>query len=164
MIIDWKTLARKDKTTIEGAKLLESKEFIVVYIGASFLSGVGKRNVENLKNFYEARKGEGVEVIYLSQDNNNKDFEKHIQEAQPNWLAVPPNTKENDELMKALENPSKPHVIAFNKIGIMCRRTTGTKDLDSKGILEKWRNKKENSPKKSNQVPSQESKDSEEKP
>ncbi|CAJ0955059.1 unnamed protein product, partial [Mesorhabditis belari] len=139
-----KTLVRRDKTTAKGVDLIKDKEFIVIYVGASFLAGSARRNVENLKKFYEIMKDEKLEIIYLSQDNNEKEFTKHFHENHGNWLAVPPGTEDNEELMKTLENPTIPHVIVYNKLGFMCRRTTGTADLEKKEILDKWRAKNQN--------------------
>jgi nucleoredoxin len=108
--------------TVNPRDVLTDK-LILLYFSASFC-GPCRRFTPTLKEFYSSNQtGEDFEVVFLSMDKSQKDYETYTSDMP--WYALP-FTENNKQLTKALAArygvQGIPHLVIFDKDGSMLQQ------------------------------------------
>jgi len=82
-----KQLQKANGTQVSADSLLSTKKLLGFYFSAHWCPPC-RAFTPKLKEFYDKTKNEGLEIIFISADENKKAMEDYMKESHGDWLAV----------------------------------------------------------------------------
>merc|ERR1711976_540236 len=111
-------LIKQDGTTISGADALASKKRVLVYFSAHWCPPC-RMFTPVLKDFYAEVEGEGIEIVFVSSDQDEAGMISYMKESHGDWFAVPHGSDAANKLKEKYQISGIPTLVVVKKDGTM---------------------------------------------
>ena len=134
------TLIKVDGSKVLGSEALAEKSIICLYFSAHWCPPC-RGFTPVLKDFYEEAKDQGVEIIFISSDEDSDAMMNYMKESHGDWYALEHKSKLKKKLDKKYDVEGIPTLVVLRADGTLITKE-GRGNVQSKGpmVVEEWKN------------------------